>query len=56
MQVSLLGENLTHGVAWLVKVDNSGFVPNHHGQRVDDTLAANSTVSEPLEWEMVWAS
>lgn len=48
--------SLTHGVAGLVKVNNSGLVSDHHCQGVDDTLAANATVSETLEGEVVWPS
>jgi len=32
MQISTPGENLTHSVAGFVKVDDSGLVPDHHGQ------------------------
>jgi len=32
MQILTLGENLTHGVAGFVKIDDSGLVPDHHGQ------------------------
>ena len=47
---------LTHGVAWLVQVDDRRLVSDHHGQTVDDTLAANTAVSEALEGEMVRAT
>ena len=47
--------SLAHGVAGLVKVDDSRFISDHHGQRVDDTLAADAAVSEALEWEVVSA-
>ena len=46
----------THGVAWLVQVDDCGLVPDHHGQTVDDSLAANTAVSEALEGEVVRAT
>ena len=49
------GLNLAHSVAGLVKVDDSRLISDHHGQRVNDTLAANAAVSEALEWEVVWA-
>lgn len=48
--------HLTHGVTGFVQVDDGGLLSNHHGQAVDDTLAANATVSETLEGEVVWAT
>lgn len=48
--------SLTHGVAGLVQVDDSGLLPDHHGQTVDDALAADATVPEALEREVVRAT
>ena len=49
-------QGLTHGVAGFVQVDDGGLIPDHHGQRVDDALAANAAVPEALEGEVVGAS